>query len=669
VAVAAIAAGALDVVLGSRRWCDDTAGVEAEPSGMSTDLLTVHTVPPLPRRRGPVALLSAALLLAGAGAVHLAVAPEHLQEYVPFGIFFAVVGLAQLTAGAVVLARPGRRLLVATAAAQALLVALWLASRTTGLPVGREPWSPERVGVADVVCILLEAVSVLVLAGLAVRGARPLRARRVRTPLGSVAVVAVVGVATFVGVGTGLSAMPVTASANPPGVAPGGTPLTALVAAPGAQPVEAFTLTARQATSDGHPAFTYDGTVPGPLLRVTQGDRVRVTLMNRLPVATTLHWHGVRVPGAEDGVAGITQDAVAPGDSFTYEFVASDAGTFWYHSHQDTGTQIPAGLFGALVVDPPGHPAQDVDRVVMLHDATDGSPAIAVNGTTGDLHLDARPGQTVRLRVIDAVAPGMDGTAEVPVLLGAPYRVVALDGHDLTGPQQLGPQRLQLGMGQRADLVFTMPATGAVRLVDSRIAGAPSALQGFFGPAPRADETVTIGDGPAPAPVDPASLPVFDPLAYGTPAPDPTTRAQDLTAPVVLGEGPGFHDGSVQLVHTINGAASPGVPPLIVHAGQLVGLHIINNTGEFHPMHLHGHVMTVLAVDGRRPQGSPVHLDTVLLAPHQTVDAAFPADNPGIWMLHCHVPLHAAMGMSMTIDYAGVTTPFEMGSRSGNVPE
>ena len=99
---------------------------------------------------------------------------------------------------------------------------------------------------------------------------------------------------------------------------------------------------------------------------------------------------------------------------------------------------------------------------------TPASGAIAVNGTPGDLRVDARPGQTVRLRIIDAVAPGMDGTAEAPVLLGAPYRVVALDGRDLAGPQELGPRRLQLGMGQRADLVFTMPRSGAVRLVDSR---------------------------------------------------------------------------------------------------------------------------------------------------------------------------------------------------------
>jgi FtsP/CotA-like multicopper oxidase with cupredoxin domain len=224
-------------------------------------------------------------------------------------------------------------------------------------------------------------------------------------------------------------------------------------------------------------------------------------------------------------------------------------------------------------------------------------------------------------------------------------------------------------MGQRVDLEFTMPPSGSVRLVDSRITGTPSLLQGLFGPPARAAETVTFGAGPGPAAPDPDLVPLFDPLAYGNAAPDPTTGPPDRTAPVVLDEGPGFHDGRIELVHTINGAAAPAVPPLVVRAGQLVRLHIVNDTGEFHPMHLHGHVMTVLSVDGRHPVGSPVHLDTVLVGPHATVDVAFAADNPGLWMLHCHVLVHASMGMSMMIDYVGVTTPFEMGSRSGNTPE
>ena len=622
-------------------------------------------------RFSPVGRVAAAAATAGAGLVHLAVVPEHWREYLPFGLFFLVVGAAQLLASA---ARPTRRTQLGVALGQVALVALWLVSRTSGLPVGPEPWQPEEIGVADVVCVALECA-----VGPAAGGSRGARGPAAAPPPGPHAV----GRHRRGGRRRGRDVRrrrdrPVRDAGGVLRGATGGRPggdvgdragrgtRARSRCAPSPSPP-------RRRRSRAAPPSPTTGRCPAPQLRVTQGDRVRVTLVNRLPVATTLHWHGIRVPNAEDGVAGITQDAVAPGASFTYEFVAQDAGTFWYHSHQDTGNQIPAGLFGALVVDPPGGPAPGVlDRTALLHNAVDRAadgPAIAVNGTTGDEHVDARPGQRVRLRVVDAVAPSMDGTAEAPILLGAPYRVVALDGHDLVGPTELGPRRLELGMGQRVDLEFTMPPTGSVRLVDSRVEGERSLLQGFFGASARAAETVTFGDGQAPAPPDPAAVPLFDPLTYGRAVADPTTRAPDLTAPVVLGEGPGFHDGAVQLVHTINGAASPAVPPLVVRQGQLVRLHFVNDTGEFHPMHLHGHVMTVLAVDGRAPTGSPLHLDTVLLAPHATADVAFPADNPGLWMLHCHVLLHAQMGMSMTIDYAGITTPFTMGARSGNTPE
>jgi FtsP/CotA-like multicopper oxidase with cupredoxin domain len=405
-------------------------------------------------------------------------------------------------------------------------------------------------------------------------------------------------------------------------------------------------------------------------LRVTQGDRVRVTLVNRLPDTTTIHWHGVRVPNAEDGVAGVTQDAVPPGASYTYEFVARDAGTYWYHSHQDTLNQVSRGLFGALIVEPSGGSVPEArDYTVLLHSAPSGS-GIAFNGSAADVRFAARPGELVHLRLINAVPPDMDGGPEAPVLLGALYRVVALDGHDLNQPQLLGPERLPLGMGQRADLVFTMPASGAVRLIDTELHGQPSAGERFFPAATPPKGSVTIGDGPVPAPDALDRLPVFDLTRYGSPAVDPVAAGPfDATYPVVLAEGPGFHDGRIELVHTINGRASPYVPPISVREGQVVRLHIVNDTGEYHPMHLHGHIYSVLAKNGEPILGSPLHLDSMLVGPHETWDVAFRADNPGIWMFHCHVLLHAAFGMSMTVNYAGITTPFEMGSRSGNVPE
>ena len=99
----------------------------------------------------------------------------------------------------------------------------------------------------------------------------------------------------------------------------------------------------------------------------------------------------------------------------------------------------------------------------------------------------------------------------------------------------------------------------------------------------------------------------------------------------------GFHDGRIELVHTINGRPSPYVPAINVREGQVIRLHIVNKTAEFHPMHLHGHTLSVLRKDGRPIGGSPIHLDSIVVGPHETWDAAFAADNPGIWMLHCHV--------------------------------
>jgi FtsP/CotA-like multicopper oxidase with cupredoxin domain len=594
--------------------------------------------------------ISAAGLVLGAAAIHLSVAPAHFREYAPYGFFFVAAGAAQAALALAVLAREGRAVPLAACVVNVGLIVLWALSRTTGMPIGPHPGRPEAVGVADVACVALEAVCLAPLLLLALRRS-PTRERRLGRSLAAAPAILLAGVLTLTGVGSALSAPP---PMSMPAASPGGTAVTSLTEQPGSQPVRSFALTAAAAQVGGRPVWAYNGTVPGPELVVTQGDRVRVELVNHLPVATTIHWHGVEVPNAEDGVPGVTQDAVPSGGAYTYEFVVRSAGTFWYHSHQDTLQQLPRGLYGALVVEPAsGRVAEDRDDTVLLH-RSPSSGDLLTNGAAG-LHLDAAPGQTTRLRLIDAVPPGMGGQPEVLGLLGAPYRVVALDGRDVHGPQLLGPERLTLGMGQRIDVAFTMPADRSMR------------LEGFASAS--AMTPVTVGDGPAPASENLALAPAFDPTRYGTPAPDPAAGPADAMYPIMLGAHGGFRDGRPELIHTLNGGASPDVPPIVVHEGQRVRLRFVNDTGEWHPMHLHGHTLSVLAVDGAPVEGSPVHLDTVLVAPRQTVDVAFIADNPGVWMLHCHVLLHAAFGMSMMIDYAGVSTPYLAGGPAGNVPE
>ena len=613
-----------------------------------------------------IRVYTAALLTLGAAFIHLAVAPEHLREYVPFGVFFLTVGSAQIILAIELVFRPTRRLAGLMTVATFALIGLWFVSRTVGLPFGPTPGQPESVGLSDVICNILEIWSGLLFVTLVVWPARRAVRRRWLVALGTLPSAILTLAMTAVAVAVVLNEMPEAANAAPAVPGRSTTSIETLVAAPGPQPVKQFVLTADRATINGQEAWAFNGVVPGPELRVNQGDRVRVTLVNNLPESTTIHWHGVRVPNAEDGVAGVTQDAVAPGAQYTYEFVADEAGTFWYHSHQQTEEQLQRGLFGALVVLPP-RPLEQRDYTLMLHGS---SGLVSINGEANTLHLEALPGETVRLRLINAVAPGMDGSPEAPVLVGAPYRVVAIDGRDLNAPDVLGPTRVQLGMGQRADMVFTLPAGGSVQLIVTEVAGEQSAVQKFFTNGVEQHlASVTVGDGEAPA-YDVASAPLLEMLHYGAAAVDGVASATpDLTVPVVLGSHPGIRDGRPQLIHTINDQASPNVPAIDVQRGQTIRLHIVNTTAEYHPMHLHGHVLSVVAIDGQAVSGSPIHLDSVLVGPQQTVDVAFVADNPGVWMFHCHVLLHAGMGMTTSINYAGYSTPFEMGTRSGNMPE
>lgn len=637
-------------------------GVDVEISAESN----VGTSPKLWRRirarredRSPALLNSAALLTLGAAAIHLAVTPEHFEMFVPYGIFFIGLGVAQVALGVAILFVPQRPLFIAAAVGTIAVIGLYLVSRTIGLPIAPEPWRPEPVGFPDVAATLMEAVATVQFLIL-IRRPRKIRRGRVRTTLKMIPTGLLGLLATYIGVGSALTPMPAAYNAAPavPGFA--STSVVTLVAPSGPEPVKRFTLTAAVATIGGQQAWAYNGTVPGPQLRVTEGDRVRVMLVNHLPDPTSIHWHGIRVPNAEDGVAGITQNAVRPGGSTVYEFIANDAGTFWYHAHQDTSGQIPRGLLGAIVVEPrAGGIREQRDYSLTIHNLP-GTFTVAINGTA-NLHLDARPGDMVRLRLINGW-PGPD--PQTLALMGTPYKIAALDGHDLNEPQELDPQRISLGMGQRADLVFKMPATDSVRLVGFTGLAAPWASA--------STASVTIGDGTAPSTVDLRSLPRFDLTKYGVRAADPLVDVgrYDQTYQIELGfGGPIFYNGIFDAVDTLNGQYSPHVTPIRVRGGDLVRLHIVNRSDRSHPIHIHGHVFSILSKNGRPLSGSPVHVDTVLVGPNETWEVAFMADNPGIWMLHCHVLAHAAHGMSMTINYEGISTPFTMGSRSGNFPE
>src|SRR6266516_4239338 len=359
-------------------------------------------------------------------------------------------------------------------------------------------------------------------------------------------------------------------------------------------------------------------------------------IVNHLSFGVTIHWHGVHVPNSADGVAGVTQDAVKPGQSYVYRFTALDAGTYWYHSHQFSYEETTNGLYGMLIVDPATSTLHaDVDYSVALHSwaGPNNQTLYTMNATDGTLHQAARPGQWVRLRIVNT-AETPSGNPQLVTLVGAPFQVVSLDGHDLNGPQWLNDTPLPMGSAQRYDLYFQMPSHGSVALVTA------GDSQGYV----RAPALV-IGQGSVPTKL-PAITKWFDLTTYGTPAPDPVTARSRFNATynIVLGNQIGSSLGRTGMTYTMNGKVFPDTGMIMVKEGQLIKLHFDNHTNLYHPMHLHGHVFTVLEENGKPLTGSPVHQDTVLVPPHTTYDVAFVANHPGIWMLHCHNFLHANCG-------------------------
>lgn len=286
------------------------------------------------------------------------------------------------------------------------------------------------------------------------------------------------------------------------------------------QSVKEFNLTAQETEVELQPgtkvkAWTYNGIMPGPEVRVTEGDLVRVTFTNELPTGTTIHWHGVDVPNNMDGPAGLSQAPVEPGESFTYEFIATPGGTRWYHTHTDISTQILLGLYGSFIVEPKGGlPDLDRDYTYIL--------------TEWDAELTP------------AVALGLE-------------------------PR--GPR----------------------------------------------DQTLRGGE-------------------FGTD------------------------------YFLMNGKMHDAIPPIVVSEGDKVRIRLINAGNVPHPFHTHGHSFKIVATDGNPvPEAVQLTKDTVLVAPGERYDIEFEANNPGVWMVHCHIENHADNGMMTIIQYEGAIPPGPLG--------
>lgn len=442
------------------------------------------------------------------------------------------------------------------------------------------------------------------------------------------------------------------------------------------EPDQRFTLTAAKKTvvlSSGKQveAWTFNGLTPGPELRVKQGQLVEVTLVNTdIEDGVTLHWHGLDVPNAEDGVAGVTQDAVMPGQTYVYRFIAMDAGTYWYHSHQQSYVEAGKGLLGSLIVEPTEKQALTQDHIVEIPivahsfetiiDSKNGKSRSFAFGTSDTKQIKIiDPGTHVRLRLINT-----DNSPVTFSLLGTPFQVAAIDGTDLLGPTDLKDQDLSVASGGRYDVTFTMPRTGVLLSPHPEKKGREGEQASLLMSPDGKD--MNIEDNVA------KSRLVFDPLTYGSPdakAVATLRNKYDREFQLILDKRLGLFNGKFTYSFTINGKLFPDTPMLMVQEGDVVKTTFVNHSSADHPMHLHGHHMLVLSRNGQPSTGSPWWVDTLNVGAGEVYEVAFVADNPGLWMDHCHNLQHATAGMTLHLMYEGITTPYFVGSGTSNHPE
>lgn len=419
--------------------------------------------------------------------------------------------------------------------------------------------------------------------------------------------------------------------------------------------------------------WAYDGVVPGPELRVRQGERLRVTVRNGLEEETTVHWHGIRLPNAMDGVPHLTQKPIGPGESFEYEFELPDAGTYWYHPHQRSFEQVGRGLYGPLIVEEADPVRVDRDVTWMLddwrltrsaeirddfgnrHDMSHNGrvgDTVTINGSVPD-SFAVNSGERIRLRLVNAA------NARVFALDFGDHdpHIIALDGQPVT-PHAPESGLLVLGPAMRADIILDMTGKpgSRVTVVDRFYRDMDYRLVDLaYGDTPLRDETpdwpMALLPNPLPEP-DVADARRHEVVFSGGMMGGMVLARMGLERQsetmgmmgMMRGKGMWFVNGVAAEGHVLD-------PILTLERGESHVIRMVNATAWHHPIHLHGHSFRVISRDGA-PTTHREWQDTVLMAPQETVEIAFVADNPGDWMFHCHILEHQAAGMTGVIRVA-----------------
>jgi multicopper oxidase len=455
-----------------------------------------------------------------------------------------------------------------------------------------------------------------------------------------------------------------------------------------AQELVEFNLTSAPMTFEPSPGtrfagLAYNGSIPGPLLRVTYGQRVRVRYRSSVETPTSVHWHGMILPNDMDGVANVSQPPAPSGGEFVYEFAPNPPGTRWYHDH---AFQMGAarGLFGMFIVDDPAEEPGDKEFALVFHDVPQWSTVEAAERGISTVAMTAVPGSPETMEMMASMRamqrmqprPAMRMGDEVKYVArcinGATYprtprfavrvgdrvrlrllnasptrtHYVRLAEHRLTVTHSDGNRlartvevdALRLGVAERYDADFEVSRSGAFL------------LQTLMGPGlEQAAVFYTEGMEHAPPVCSPQTLAGVDYFTYekaggatNAASVGPATR-YDLTL------GGGAWDSSRW---TIDGKIWPNTPKIRVRRGELVAVHFKNTTDMEHPMHLHGHAFSLVETGGTwfaRPLVKDVSL---VPANGGTATWQFSADSPaGRWLLHCHNDVHMTDGMMTEIVY------------------
>ncbi len=393
-----------------------------------------------------------------------------------------------------------------------------------------------------------------------------------------------------------------------------------------------FALSALPATHDVGGAkiagYGYDGVAPGPVLRAQVGDEVTVEFHNGLDSPTTLHWHGMSVPNEMDGVEHV-QTPIPPGAGFTYTYTATSSGTFWMHPHVDTDRQVDLGLYAAIVVTEPAEPVADQDIVLVFDawaeaesglgatdDHTPPDPRTqvwTVNGAVGPIWT-LQPAQTVRARLLNASNTSYLSLSWPGARLLASDQGLAASSSDVEG--------LVLAPGDRAE-VEVLAGGGTVEVTTAMWSPAGGASFGD----PRSLFSVVGGDAEP-------GLPLSFAFSGAVPSIDPGRTDLLYT----------LQGGAPDEDWLINGEAWPDVTVGHVALDADVIIEVRNLSATSHPFHLHGHPFEVLSVAGVAPAVRRYE-DTLDVPIRAAVRLRLTADNPGAWLIHCHLLGHEEGGM------------------------